>query len=45
MMLHEKYVGRDIYINSGSHGCINTIPSLLEAYIHKHVNLPVVVYR
>lgn len=38
--------GRDIYINSGSHGCIN-IPTGFAGSLYSqiYVNLPVVVYR
>lgn len=38
--------GRDIYINSGSHGCIN-LPSGFAGSLYSqiYVNLPVVVYR
>lgn len=38
--------GRDIYINSGSHGCIN-LPTGFSGSLYSqiYVNLPVVVYR
>ena len=38
--------GRDIYINSGSHGCIN-LPTEFAGSLYSqiYVNLPVVVYR
>lgn len=38
--------GRDIYINSGSHGCIN-LPTGFDGSLYSqiYVNLPVVVYR
>ena len=39
-------VGRDIYINSGSHGCINLPTGFAGSlYSQIYVNLPVVVYR
>ena len=38
--------GRDIYINSGSHGCINLPTGFAGSlYSQIYVNLPVVVYR
>ncbi len=38
--------GRDIYINSGSHGCINLPTGFAgRLYSQIYVNLPVVVYR
>lgn len=38
--------GRDIYINSGSHGCINLPTGFAGSlYLQIYVNLPVVVYR
>ena len=38
--------GGDIYINSGSHGCINLPTSFAgQLYSQVYVNLPVVVYR
>lgn len=38
--------GRDIYINSGSHGCINLSTGFAGSlYSQIYVNLPVVVYR
>ena len=38
--------GRDIYINSGSHGCINLPTGVAGSlYSQIYVNLPVVVYR
>ena len=38
--------GRDIYINSGSHGCINLQTGFAGSlYSQIYVNLPVVVYR
>ena len=38
--------GRDIYINSGSHGCINLPTGFAgNLYSQIYVNLPVVVYR